>query len=162
MITLRMRPRFTMLVACSLPDTLSRLHEKLESADTPCLGAFFDNHAVLKIPPTAQHYWSPQLTLDFEVHASGTLVRGLFGPRPAVWTMFMAFYAMLAFAGMIGSVFGLSQWMLDQPAPALWALPTALLLMTVIYGVALAGQHLGGPQMQTLQGVLRDALSGCK
>lgn len=161
MITLRMRPRFTMLVACSLPDTLTRLHKQLETTDTPCLGAFFDNHAVLKIPPAAQHYWSPQLSLDFEAHPNGTLVRGLFGPRPAVWTMFMAFYAMISFSGMIGVLFGISQWMLGQNALALWTLPAALFLLVLVYAVALTGQHLGGPQMQTLQGLLRDALAGC-
>lgn len=160
MISLRMRPRFTMLVAHPLPDAMARLRDKLDTPKATCQGAFFDNHAVLKIPPDEQHYWSPQLSLDFEAHPNGTLVRGLFGPRPAVWTMFMAFYAMIAFSGTMGTLFGLSQWMLGQTLIALWSLPIALVLTAIVYGTALIGQHLGNAQIQALQGFLRDALAG--
>lgn len=156
-----MRPRFEADLACPPAAALQQLRARLDAPDAPCHGAFYGAHVVLTVPPQAQHYWSPQLSLDVERRDGRTHLHGLFAPRPAVWTLFVALYAMAGFGGLVGVLFGLSQWGLDQPAHALWAVPAALVLAGVAYGLALVGQRLGASQMRLLRTFLDDALADC-
>jgi hypothetical protein len=49
------------------------------------------NHAYLKIPEHEQNYWSPELHITVEAVEGGSLVNGVVGPKPKIWTMFMFF-----------------------------------------------------------------------
>ena len=49
-----------------------------------------DHHVFIKFPREEQQFWTPQLHLEIdEVDANNSLVRGLFGPNPTVWTLFI-------------------------------------------------------------------------
>jgi hypothetical protein len=99
--------------------------------------------AHLKIPENERHYWSPQLTLQVEKRGDGSYIRGLYGPNPTVWTMFVFFYTLFAVIGLIGTIFGLSQLQLGYPAWALWALPISLVAIAALYLAARRGQRIG-------------------
>ena len=56
-----------------------------------------DNHVFIKYPKEKQHFWSPQLHLEIDkVDDNKSLLHGLFGPNPTVWTMFMFLHFMVA------------------------------------------------------------------
>jgi hypothetical protein len=105
-----------------------------------------------------QHYWSPQLTLNIEEAEAGSLVRGLYGPRPSVWTMFIFFYSFIGFATMILSLIGLSLLSLDKDATILWLVPVLILLFMTLYLVAYLGQKFGQRQMIYLHHFLEECL----
>jgi hypothetical protein len=154
-----MRPRFVFQTTCPHAAVLDRLRARLKAPDAPCTGATYPNHALLKIHAAEQHFWSPQLSLDFEPLPDGTTrVRGLFGPHPSVWTLFMATYAVLAFAGLGALLYGYATWSLGQGAAALWGAPVALALGGLVYLLALVGQHLGYDQMEMQRRFIEDAL----
>jgi len=91
MIRPRVRPRLNRTYLFSSEEALDRFKEALSKKEGNVIGRVVQHHVHLKIIPKELHYWSPELHMEIEEHEDGSLVRGLFGPRPAVWTMFMFF-----------------------------------------------------------------------
>ncbi|MDB4538326.1 hypothetical protein N9223_00170 [bacterium] len=56
-------------------------------------------------------------------------------------------YAALAVLSLFAGVFGLSQVMLEKPAPILWALPIMAAVALGLYLIAQGGQKVGAEQM---------------
>ncbi|WP_457654007.1 hypothetical protein [Rhodocaloribacter sp.] len=157
MDTPRMRPRFEIVSARPPADVLARLRDQLEHTDCPCTGQIAGKHVHLRVDERDRRLWSPHLDVEVEPYDGGALLRGHFGPHPDVWTFFVALYAVLAFAVMVGLLFGASQWMLGTPPVALWAVPAALVLAAVIYGLALLGQRLSQDHMRRLRSFVEKA-----
>lgn len=146
----RLRPRFSLVVPCHPALALARFRLRLREDGCPYTGVVTQNHMVLKIREADRHYWSPQLSVDADPHADGTLLRGHFGPSPNVWTLFLALYAGVVFTLVFAAMYATSQWLIAQPPTALWAFPAGALLLAGIYSVAWCGQHLAQTQMQQL------------
>lgn len=114
---------------------------------------------MLKVRPEEMVFWSPQLQISIDPHLKGgSMVRGLFGPRPAVWGLFIALYAAIGFSTVMGVIFGYSQWTLGQPAMALWAGPVGIVAAVVVYIVGRTGRRLGMQQMRELKAFLDETL----
>ncbi|NNK79982.1 MAG: hypothetical protein HKO93_00665, partial [Flavobacteriales bacterium] len=103
------RPRFKVVADISAEELCERLKEGLRKHNSQVVGEAHKRYANIKIPKYDLHYWSPQLTLTMEESEDKVIVRGLFGPRPAVWTMIMFFYAFIGFAITVIGVIGMSQ-----------------------------------------------------
>lgn len=136
-----------------------KIKTRLVSKDALCTGKIVDNHVIFKIPVSQQHYWSPQLTLDLESKNGGSLIRGLYGPNPAVWTMFVFFYSMIGFLTMLGLIFGLSQMILKMDPYGLWAVPIGGFLLIGLFVISKTGQKIGQKQMHQLKDFLDDSLN---
>lgn len=160
-MSIQIRPQFQSVVSCPPARTMRHLKRELIQQNAPCTGTFYDRHAILSMPGEEQHFWSPQLSLDFDSHTDGTLVRGLFAPKPSVWTMYVAAYAFLGFGGLIGLIFGTSQMSLGMEANALWSVPFAAVLAVMVYGTAWVGQRLSREQMATMRAFLDKTLDDC-
>ena len=140
--------------------TLERLHDVLEQANDHCTGSILGRHVRLRILEEDRHFWTPQLDVEIEPRAEGSLVRGLFGPHPDIWTFFVATYAVMTFCGITGLLFGVVQWSLGWPPWALWSVPIAALMIGSVYVVALIGQRLGHDQMVQLRDFLQQSIEG--
>ncbi|MDB2463163.1 GTP-binding protein, partial [Algibacter sp.] len=56
-----------------------------------------EDHIFIKFPEDRQHFWSPQLHLDInKIDDNSSEIRGLFGPNPTVWTLFMFLHFLIA------------------------------------------------------------------
>lgn len=148
---LRIRPRFKLQIAHPPEEVKKRLTNALKLSDHICKGSIVDNHVMLRIPKNQQQYWSPQLHLELEENEGGTLIRGLFGPKPGVWTMFVFFYSAIGFLTLLGLIFGLSQMMLKMNAFALWSLPVGGIILIGLFTMSKAGQRMSYDQMQQLK-----------
>jgi len=147
MSSLRIRPRFKEEVSGNAEDFKIRIQTAMDSSDE-FSGLVSSQYCVIKIRPEDRHYWSPQLTLTLEAVNEGSLeVRGLYGPKPGVWAVFFMSYAALAVLSLFAGVFGLSQIMLEKPAPILWALPIMGAIALGLYLIGQAGQKVGAEQM---------------
>lgn len=155
---LRIRPRFRKETSYSPQILKDRIKLALETNGEKCKGQIVDNHVILKIPLNQQHYWSPMLTLELEPTENGSLIRGLFGPKPAVWTMFVFFYSAIGFLTMMGLIFGLSQMMLKMSAYGLWSVPVGGFLLIGLFIMSKVGQRLGQEQMHQLKDFLDSSL----
>lgn len=149
MSSFRIRPRFKEELNQSVEQFKSLLDHALEQTEE-FTGLVSDNYCVIKIPTSDRHYWSPQLTIsieeDFEDKEKIT-VRGLYGPKPSVWAIFFMDYAALGVLALFAGVFGLSQMMLEKPAPILWTIPVKAIVALVLYLIAQGGQKVGAEQM---------------
>ena len=85
----------------------------------------------------------------------------MYGPRPSVWSVFVAMYVGIGFIGMMGLIYGLSKWSLGDPATALWFGPGAIAAASAIYAVGRMGRRIGMDQMIQLIDFLNDAVKDC-
>lgn len=161
MTAIEIRPRFYQEVPFGKEETLARLRAALNQPGSPIIGYVADHHVTLKIPYSRQHFWSPQLALEVEEHESGegALIRGLFGPRPSVWLMFVFMYSIIGVICLFVAITGFSQLSLGIPAPALWVLPVGAGLAVFLYISAKTGERLGRDEMQQLKRFLDEALA---
>ncbi|MDH5475339.1 MAG: hypothetical protein OEX22_06585 [Cyclobacteriaceae bacterium] len=136
---------------------ISKINNALKTGKAPCTGRINHHFITLHIPESQQHYWSPQLTLTFEEQDEVTTVRGLYAPRPTVWTMFVFFYSIIGMAILVLGTLGLSYSMLDKPSGILWWVPALVLVFLSIYLVAFFGQKVGHKQIDTLHDFFEEA-----
>ncbi len=153
----RVRPRFQVETSYSVEDLAEKISIGLKKEDAPCKGKLIPGYATIYLPQKEQHYWSPQLSLTLEETENGSLLRGLYGPRPAVWTMFIFFYALICFAIFIISIVGLANLSLDKSGAILWLVPVLVVAFLSLYLVAYFGQKLGHDQMATLHKFIEES-----
>ncbi len=154
----RIRPRIQVESALQPDEVIDRIAELLGDERCSCEGHYRKNYATITIPEEEQHLWSPQLTITLEKTDHGALLRGLYGPKPSIWTMFFFFYAFIAFAAMIIGMIGLSYWSLGKPAPIIWLVPVLGLVFLTLYLVAYSGQKLGHKQIVKLHRFVEEVL----
>ncbi|MEQ8525643.1 hypothetical protein [Gracilimonas sp.] len=152
------RPRIKVQTSLSPDDINQRIRALLSSEKATCEGQTIKGFATIYPPQKDQHFWSPQLTITVDELEEGTLVRGLYGPKPSVWTMFVFFYSAIGFATMIILMVGLSLWSLGNPADILWFVPGLIILLLSLYLVAYSGQKLGHKQMGILHRFIEECL----
>ena len=154
----RVRPRFETETVCTMEELAQKIIDALAQENAPCKGKIRHGYVSFTIPESEQHYWSPQLDISFEESEKGCLVRGLYGPRPAVWTMFVFFYSLIAFALMVIIVIGYSRYSLGHSANILYLVPILVMTFLTLYFVAFAGQRMGHDQMLLLHNFITQIL----
>jgi hypothetical protein len=138
---------------------MQRLRERMGDC-AGCTGLSVGNHAELFVPETERHLWSPWLSVTAEPDRDdGCLLRGRFGPHPAVWTLYMFCAFALGFGLLVGASWGYAQWAMGVTPRALYSIPLVLALSAALYGVSLVGQRLGREQMVSLRTTLGDLIA---
>ena len=149
----QIRPRFKHHISSTPEKFQNHFKHQLEKETATVIGFVNNSFGTIHLPINQQHYWSPQLSFTFEVSEETKeeiIIRGLYGPRPSVWTMFLFFYALITFAILIIAIIGLSYWSLGKSMLILWWIPILLIIYTSLFLVAYSGQKLGHQQMETL------------
>lgn len=155
---MRVRPRYKRITSLPSRQVIDLILEGL-IAKKGVAGSTLDNHAYLQIPKEDQHYWSPEFNVTIEKRDDGgSLVRGVVGPKPKVWTMFMFLYSAVVVLFLLGVSMGVSQWMLGMDAPVLWSIPACVGLWILILVAAKFGQYQGKEQMEKLWHFLDEAI----
>ncbi|MBH23204.1 MAG: hypothetical protein CMH57_01840 [Myxococcales bacterium] len=159
MVSMRMRPRFEVEAGVEPSEVFARLRRYFE--DGPGQGhpmAIRGHHVEIKIPSREHHFWSPQLNLEVHPQGDGARIEALFSPRPDIWTLFIALYAVTGFGTFLGAIFGSSQMIIDQPPIGFWGIPVSLLGTSLVFGASIFGQRLAQEQMERLHRMLNEAL----
>lgn len=144
------------------PEEVSELVKKhMAELDCGCSAKILKNFIVLHIRPEERHFWSPQLSLSFDLDEeddSVTIIRGLYGPNPTVWAFFTYGYAALGIIATFLGMYGFSKYSLGQDYTILWSLPVLALLALILYLIAQFGQKIGAEQMFTLHHFFEDSV----
>lgn len=159
------RPRFSFELHEPQPRVLQRVQQALNHCGGDFTCTLIDNHLVLDIPINERHYWSPQLSLrieEDELDENVTHVKGLIGPRPAVWTLFVFFYFAIGTLGLLIAIYGFSIWMLGEFSHYVWALPVAFAINLTAYRAGKIGERLGHDQVEILKNFVRGVLNESK
>jgi hypothetical protein len=114
----------------------------------------------LRVLERDRHFWSPALsvTVAEDGDGRGSVVHGLVGPSPNVWTLFAMTYMGLLTLLMFDSIFGLVQWWLGLHAWGLYGVPALILALVLMYSLSRIGQRLAAPQTILLRGFLESAI----
>lgn len=154
----RIRPRIH-VESTLTPDQIQKsISEELARCNPKLEGTVLPDFASISPSKKDQHYWSPQLTMTIEDTGNGSLIRGLYGPKPHVWTMFVFFYSIIGFTTLIVSMIGLSYWSLGKDTSILWFIPALIMLFLSLYLVAYLGQKFGQKQMVYLHHFIETCL----
>jgi hypothetical protein len=132
---------------------------RLRAPGCPFRGLATPSQIELYLREGERRFFSPQLTVLVHEDEGRTVLRGRFGPNPSVWTMFVAFYAMVIISALGGVFFGFAQLLMGEPAWGLLSIPVGLLLVGVIYIAAGVGQRLGHHQVDVIRDFLTDAIA---
>jgi hypothetical protein len=158
MTSFRVRPKFKILSKLSIENIIEKLEKDLDTTNNPVEGKVFKSHGLFRIKPEDQHYWSPQLNVSFEETPDGVLIRGMYGPHPTVWAIFLFGYAILGLALFFVALIGLVRYNLNLSSTILWGVPPILGLLILLYFLAQTGQKIGVEQTFTLHNFFEDAL----
>ena len=157
-----MRPRFRLAVAMAPDEVVARLGELLRRPDCPCAGVVADRHHVveLRVHQRERHFWSPTLgvTVAGDAAGRGSVVHGLVGPSPNVWTLFALTYLGLTTLLLGVGIFGLIQWWLGLEPWGLLGVPVLVAVWASMFAFSRAGQRLAAPQTRMLRSFLEEAL----
>jgi hypothetical protein len=113
---LPLRYRFEKVVTKSYDDILSSCEQLKETVEPDYKIKISGHHIWLHIGMLHREKHSPHLHLEIEKMEDGnTSVRGLYGPDPVLWTMFMFLHFVVAGIFVIFSMIAFSKWSLNQP-----------------------------------------------
>jgi hypothetical protein len=147
---IQVRPRFKVRTNKSLIEIQSVINDSIKDNLLGCKGKINHGFGTITIPKSEQHYWSPQLVISIEETPEGTEMRGLYGPKPSIWTMFVFFYATIGFSTIIIAIIGLTNISLEKSGQILWLTPVLLLLFLSLYLTSHFGQKKGHDQLVIL------------
>jgi hypothetical protein len=155
----RLRPTFELEVPAPPEQLLEHMDRRLRAADCSLCGVVTPSRIELHVPPARQHLWSPELRIEVRAEGTGSRVEGRYGPHPHVWTLFLAVYAGVSISAFFAITFAASQWLLQEPLTALYAVPILVLLAAGVRTLAFVGQGLGKAQLEELRAFLDDVIA---
>ena len=138
-----------------------RVRKLLAECPPHITGKIVGDHIILDIVGEEVHYWSPQLNFrveESEEEEGKTVIAGLIGPRPTVWTLFMFVYFTVGIAGFFITSYGISRYMVGESSWSVWGLPIAALFMLTAYQAGKFGERLGEEQVDMLKHFVREAV----
>jgi hypothetical protein len=154
----RPRPEVRFTTPTVPDDVISAFSQAAEELAPPLDVGLGNRNIDLLIRVEERHFWSPWLSLQVTRDGAVTSVAGRFGPHPHIWTGFVFLYALLGFGGLVGSMYGWAQIVLEQPPWAFAALPGAMGLIAFVYGAEFIGKGLAAEQMYVVRDFVWDAM----
>ncbi|HEY9170565.1 MAG TPA: GTP-binding protein [Lutibacter sp.] len=157
---LHLRPRFKLNIDESQEKLLSKFQSNVKNTNCNYCVKVTDGHIVIDFPEKENHFWSPQLNIEIEkVEENKSIVKGLFGPKPQVWTFFMFIHFVMAIAFIGFSIMAYVKWTLKSDYKmALIITFTLPMLWIVMYFLGSLGKKRGHQQMDELHGFMMETL----
>ncbi|PIE49511.1 MAG: GTP-binding protein, partial [Flavobacteriales bacterium] len=109
-----LKPRFRKKMAIGKAELLLKIKEALKKENHPYRTKLVGNHLVIDVPKLEETFWSPQLHAEVIEEHNRTIVKGIFGPKPQVWTFFMFIHFAVAVAFVVFLVMAYTQYSLKQ------------------------------------------------
>jgi len=155
-----LKPRFKFEREEDKAVIIDKFKNEFAQGGSKFLGRVVDHHIVIDIPKEEAHFWSPQLHFEVEDSTSdGSILKGIFGPKPSVWSLFMFVHFAVAVLFISFLVITYTKWNLNKDyglyliivlvMPVLWFL---------LYFMGRMGRRKGKQQMQELRDYLEEIL----
>ncbi len=154
----RLRPPLRIESRLGVEEAVEKLRRAKRERSADLTATISGRYVIVRIHEARQHFGSPQLTFEIEPREAGCALNGLFMPMPAVWTAFMALYALFLFIGFSGAMYGVAQVMIQHHPSGFYAIPVSILLVGLVYLGACVGQRRGQTQMDQLRRFVQDSL----
>jgi hypothetical protein len=156
----RLRPRNRYITNLPKQVILNKIDKHLKERKHPLTGIVVQEHAFIRIPEKNQHYWSPEMHIwAREEEDNKTIVYGVIGPKPKIWTMFIFLYVAILTVTFFGGSYGIIQMILGIKADFIWTIPIGLCSLALVYGAAYFGQYKGKDQMFILYNFIDEVIN---
>ncbi len=154
-----LKPRFKMAFKENEEDILNKFKINLQGNNCKYCSKIIDYHVVIDVPIEEDHFWSPQLHVEIEKEENKTIVKGVLGPKPIVWTLFIFLHFVIAIAFFVFFVIFYSKWSLNQDYSFSMIMTFIMPLLSIIlYFFGQLGKRFGYDQMVELHDFLMDTL----
>jgi len=158
-----LKPRFKLKYSEPKDELIELFKEKLKDKDFGYPNKFIDHHIVIDVPASEEHFWSPQLHIEIEEEGKLSIVKGILGPKPKIWTFFIFLHFLVAGTFFIFFVIFYSKWSLDQDYGFSMTMCILMpILWVILYFAGQLGKKFGYEQMVQLKGILEDVLRNKK
>jgi len=157
---IHLRPRFKMNFNESQQNIIAKFQHNLMDGNCKYCTKIVDGHIVIDVPEDENHFWSPQLNIEIEkIEENSAVVKGLFGPKPQVWTFFMFFHFAVAVAFVGFSVTTYVKWTLKMEYKFSLMMVIGLpILWILMYFLGRIGKSTGHKQMDELHEFMMETL----
>lgn len=156
-----LKPRFKMEYDESQKNILAKFKKNFEEKNCEYATKISNNHIFIDVPKKDEHFWSPQLEVEIiENEENGkTIVKGILGPKPQVWTFFIFLHFIVAVIFIAMFVWFYVNWSLEKDFQIQkYLLITLPIIWTILYFFGQSGKKLGYRQMVELDNFLMETL----
>lgn len=154
-----LKPRFKLRYSDPKEEIIEQFRINLSHEKCRFPSKIVDHHIVIDVPDGEEHFWSPQLHVEVEKEDDVTIVKGILGPKPKIWTLFIFFHFAVAVTFFVFFVIFYSRWSLNQDYTLSMIMCILMpVLWVVLYFAGQLGKKFGYEQMQELHAVLIEAL----
>lgn len=158
-----LKPRFKLKFKESKEDILEQFKHNLEQDTGGFISKMIDHHIVIDVPREKEHFWSPQLHVEVEEEEGFTIVKGIMGPKPKIWTFFIFLHFAVAVTFFVFFVIFYSKWSLKQDYMVSMIMCLVMPVVWVaLYFTGQLGKKFGYDQMVELHAVLTNSLKKFK
>ena len=158
---IHLRPRFKIDFDEPQEDLIQKFRSNLDDGECKYCSKIVDGHIVIDVPREEDHFWSPQLQIEIEkVQENESVVKGLFGPKPTVWTLFMFIHFLLGTAFIGFSIMAYVQYLLKKDATFAYTMLIAIpVIWVLMYIFGRIGRRAGHQQMEELHDFMKKTLA---
>lgn len=149
---IHLRPRFKIDIAESQKKLLTKFKDDLNDDTCKYYSRIVDSHIIIDVPKEEDHFWSPQLNIEIEqINNQKSVVKGLFGPKPQVWTLFMFIHFAVAVTFIGFTIMTYVKWTIKQDYRFSLIMVIALpIFWFILYFFGRIGKRKGHKQMDEL------------
>lgn len=128
-----LRPRFKIIINRHSEMVLNAFQDaKTQQSDFIIIRS--EGHIFIRLPKDRVTFWSPQLHLEiYSEDDNSSIIKGLFGPNPAVWTLFMFMHFLVAGLFLAFGIWTYTNWSLEHP----FDIQAGLTILMILAWVAL-------------------------
>lgn len=155
-----LRPRFEKIIALPAAEILHKVNISKEKYASDFIIRQLDEHVWIYMSENRKKLHSPHLHIELEaIDANQTRIKGLYGPDPALWTMFIFLHFIVAGIFIIFGVIAYSNWSLKQ-SYSFQAVIMGLMLVIwfALYFIARSIRKKGMPQTLEIEKVWSEIL----
>jgi len=158
-----LRPRFTFEINQPNESALSSFEDS-KKTQSKFIVSRVGNHVFIRIPKTQQLISSPQLHLEIiPISENKSTVKGLFGPSPTIWTLFMFLHFIIAVLATGICVWIYTRWSLGRSFDLqIVSIIILLFIWISLYFIGQSNKKKSIPEMLEQHHFMRDVLRSHK
>lgn len=145
----RIRPKLTRTSSLPPCQVIDALQEHIVPGGM-VVGSALGNNATLKIQKEHRCFWSPVVEIHVVKRAKGSVIKGVMGPDPKIWTVFMLLNILTIILFFIGMLMLIYQWLFGAAFQVVWSLPASIVVAVLVVIFARIGQMKGKEQIKVL------------
>lgn len=155
-----LKPRFKIERHEDKAKIIKKFSDEFAKGGSNFLGKIVDHHIIIDVNKDEEHFWSPQLHVEVEEDdKGGTLIKGLYGPKPQIWSLFMFIHFGVALAFMVFLVLTYTRWSLEQDYTFAFTMTTIMpILWFVLYFIGRIGRKKGAEQIQQIDAFINEII----